>query len=66
MNKEKLIEVLVDYFGLNNFDGSYTYELTRDKRAFAVDTMTFDDFKEFNDEQIEDLANYIIENMKGE
>lgn len=64
MNKEKLIKVLTDYFGLNNFDGSYTYELTRDKSGFEVDTVTLDDFEEFDIDQIEDLANYIIENIK--
>lgn len=59
MTKKNLIDVLTDYFGLNNSDGSYTYELTRVKEAFSVGTMTMDDFQEFDEEQIEDLANYL-------
>jgi hypothetical protein len=59
MTKENLVEVLTDYFGLNNVDGTYTYELTRVKEAFSVGTMTMDDFEEFDEEQIEDLANHL-------
>jgi len=61
MTKEKLIEVLTKYFGLNDQDGTYTYSLTRVKSAFNVGTITIDDFQEFDDEQIEDVAQYIIQ-----
>lgn len=59
MTKEKLVEFLTNYFGLNNSEGSYTYELTRVKSAFVVDTMSFEDFEEFEEKHIEDLANHI-------
>ncbi|MED2940675.1 hypothetical protein [Cytobacillus horneckiae] len=65
MTKEKLVEILTDYFGLNNPDGSYTYELTRVKSAFSVGTMSFDDFEEFGEEQIVDLANHIWDACSG-
>lgn len=44
MTKKNLINVLTEYFGLNNSDGSYTYELTRVKVEFSVGIMTMDDF----------------------
>jgi hypothetical protein len=61
ITKEKLVEVLTDYFGLNCSDGSYAYELTRVKSAFEVGTVSLDDFEEFDEERIEDIANYILE-----
>ncbi len=60
MNKESLKEKLMDYFDIYR-DTDY-YILTRDKRAFEYGTMTFDDFKEFDEELIDDIVNYL---MKG-
>jgi hypothetical protein len=59
MTKENLVDVLNDFFGLNEQDGTYFYELTRVKSAFDVGTMTMHDFEEINETQIEDLANVI-------
>lgn len=59
MTMENLVEVLTDYFGLNNSDGTYTYELDRVKEAFSVGTMTMDDFVEWDEENIDELATYL-------
>ena len=58
---ERLKDVLMDYFDVNN--DTYAYNLTRDKKAFGVGTMTFDDFEEFSEETIDDIVNYIKRNM---
>lgn len=59
MNKEKLLEILRDYF---NIGDSYTYELTRVKSAFPIGTIDLEDFQEWDEEKIENLAEYIIRN----
>lgn len=59
-NKAKLIDILTDYFGINESEGSYAYNLVRVKEAFDVGTMTFDDFQEFDQDTIDDIAEYII------
>lgn len=61
MNKEWLLRALNSYFAIGN---SYTYELMRDKEGFAIDTVTLDDFREWNEEDTSALADLIIEAMK--
>lgn len=61
MDKEKLIELLNEYF---NISDTSAYWLTRVKEAFSYGTVTLDDFVEFDDETVEDLAEYIIKNYK--
>ena len=56
--REKLVELLSQYFDIGD---SYCYNLTRTKSAFACGTMGFDDFKEFDDETISDIADYLID-----
>ena len=51
----------MDYFDVNN--DTYAYNLTRDKKAFGVGTMTFDDFEEFSEETIDDIVEYIKRNV---
>lgn len=58
---ERLKDVLMNYFDVSN--DTYAYNLTRDKKAFAVWTMTFDDFEEFSEETIDDLVDYIKRNV---
>lgn len=60
MDREKLMEVLSNYFEIGD---SYTYELNRVKEAFWVGTMTFDDFVEWDEDNIADLCDYIIEKL---
>ena len=57
--EEKLARLLADYFDLND---TYAYNLTRDKKAFTVGTMTLDDFVEFDEDTVLDIANYLIKN----
>lgn len=56
----KLFNILSDYFAL---DDCYTYNLSRSKEAFGLGTMTIDDFEQWNEENILDLTNYIMENL---
>ena len=42
MGKDKLIELLCQYFCVGG--DCYSFNLTRDKSAFAIGTMSFDDF----------------------
>ena len=56
---EKLVELLSKYF---NIGDSYAYNLTRVKSAFACGTVGLDDFEEFDDETVEDIASYLIDN----
>lgn len=58
---EKLKDILMNYFDINN--DTYAYNLTRDKKAFSVGTMTFEDFEEFGEETIDDIVAYIKENI---
>ena len=58
---ERLKDILMDYFDVNN--DTYAYNLTRDKKAFGVGTMTFDDFEEFSEETIDDIVEYIKINV---
>lgn len=57
---EKLINILSHYF---NIGDSYTYELTRVKEAFELGTMGFDDFSEWDEENVSDLAEYIMKSL---
>lgn len=56
-SRKKLIQILSSYFDVGD---SYVYHLTRDKSAFAVGTVSVDDFEEFDDDTIADIADYII------
>ena len=57
--REKLVELLAEYF---NIGDSYAYNLTRVKSAFACGTVGLDDFEEFDDETVEDIASYLTDN----
>lgn len=56
--KNKIREKLLEYFDIGK--DTYFYVLDRDKSAFEYGTMKFDDFKEFNEETIEDIVEYIF------
>lgn len=66
MDREKLLKILEEYFGFSDSwgDGTYFYNLNRVKSAFGVGTITIDDFTEIEYEQIEELADLIIEKFK--
>ena len=63
IDKDKLIEVLSRYFDIGD---SYTYTLTRVKEAFAVGTVSLYDFVEWGKNNVEDLAEYIVNNLDSE
>ena len=54
-----LKEILMRYFDIGD---SYHFELTRVKEAFEVGTMSLDDFQEWTEENVDDLADYIKKN----
>ena len=56
LEEEQLKEILMSYFCIGDSD---TYQLTRVKEAFDIGTMTFDDFVEWDEEQVNDLIKYI-------
>lgn len=57
---DKLIDVLYVYF---NIGDSYVYNLNIHKDAYYYGYMTLDDFTEFTDTDIVELAEFIFENM---
>lgn len=64
MSKERLEEIkdaIAHELGLtdDHMDGTYLYHLTRSKSAFAVGTMTLDDFKEIDEELLDEIFNAI-------
>ena len=64
VNREKVMSALRKYFSIGD---SYTYELTRVKSAFEVGTISLDDFEEWEEENISDLCDYLIQELqKGE
>lgn len=54
-----LKDKLMEYFEVDM--DSYFYVLTRDKSAFDYGTMSFDDFKEFSEEQVDDIIDFLKE-----
>ena len=61
LEREELIELLSRYFQIGD---SYAYNLTRVKTAFEVGTMSLEDFEEFDEETVADIADYLIEHSK--
>lgn len=64
MSKERLEQIkdaIAHELGLtdDHMDGTYLYHLTRSKSAFAVGTMTLDDFKEIDEELLDEIFNAI-------
>lgn len=57
--RERLIQLLSQYFDIGD---SYTYNLTRVKSAFAVGTVDIDDFEEYTEDDVANLADYLIDN----
>jgi len=60
VSKEELVEILNQFFSIEDTDA---YWLTRVKSAFDVGTVTIDDFEEFTNETIDELADFIIEKI---
>ena len=66
LNSSKSIDLLTDilkgYFDIPN--DTYAYNLIRVKSAFNVGTMSLDDFEEFTEETVDDIVQYIIDELK--
>ncbi len=60
LSKEKLVNILNKFFSMEDTDA---YWLMRSKSAFTVGTVTIDDFEEFTDETIDELAVFIINEL---
>ena len=56
---DNLKDKLMEYFEVGR--DSYFYVLTRDKSAFDYGTMSFDDFIEFSEEQVNDIVDFLKE-----
>lgn len=57
--RERLIRLLSRYF---NIGDSYTFNLTRVKTAFDVGTIGLDDFEEYTEDDVANLADYLLDN----
>lgn len=62
--KEKLRQKLYDYLGFDGKDGTYLHWLTRVKEAYAVGTMTLDDFVEVDETFIDEIVELVEEVLK--
>lgn len=51
-----IIDVLSDYFHIGD---SYHYVLGRDKAAFGIGTMSTDDFKEYDTDDVAEIAAHL-------
>lgn len=56
--KEKIAKAISNHVSLED---TYTYELTRTKSAFEVGTMSLEDFEEWTEENVGDLAKAIAD-----
>ncbi|ENZ5663147.1 hypothetical protein ACGWY0_002424 [Enterococcus hirae] len=61
--KEKITEAISTHISLGD---TYTYELTRVKTAFEVGTMSLEDFEEWSDENVNNLAESIVNVLQPE
>ena len=57
---ERVADALEALYCFDIPNDTYAYNLTRDKYAFMIGTMGFDDFEEFDEDTTRDLAEYII------
>lgn len=57
--RDKLKDLLMEYFTIGD---SYSYNLTRVKSAFAVGTVSLEDFEEFDEDFIDDIVDYLLRN----
>lgn len=59
--KEKIAKAISEHILL---DDTYTYELTRVKSAFEFGTMSLDDFEEWSEENVDDLAKAVVDALQ--
>lgn len=61
-----LFEVIRRWAGLNGMDGSYIHDLTRTKEAYSIGTMMLDDFTEWDDSRIAEVAQKLCDWLNDE
>lgn len=59
--KEKIAEAISKHISLED---TYTYELTRVKDAFEIGTVSLEDFEEWSEENVDDLAKTIVDALQ--
>lgn len=59
--KEKIAEAISKHVSIED---TYTYDLKRTKSAFEVGTMSLEDFEEWTDENVDDLAKEIADALQ--
>lgn len=65
MSDEERRKALIDYFSeWAGVGDSYIFDLTRVKEAFALGTMSFDDFREWDEFRIAELVDELIDWLK--
>ena len=63
--EDEVRSMLMDYFSQWSACGdSYIYDLTRVKEAFAIGTMSFDDFVEWDESRVAELVDEFIAWLK--
>ena len=61
MTIDDLEDILNEYFDVDV--DCYAYHLMRDKSAFAIGTMSINDFEEFDEDTTDDIAKYTVKRM---
>lgn len=65
LDQDELRSLLIDYFyQWTGCEDSYIYDLIRTKEAFAIGTMTFDDFVPWSEERVAELVDDFIAWLK--
>lgn len=65
LSETELRQVLIDYFcQWASCGDSYIYDLTRVKEAFAIGTMSFDDFVEWDESRVAELVDEFMAWLK--
>lgn len=57
--RENLTDILEDYF---NIGDSYHFVLGRTKEAFGMGTMELEDFREYDEDDVAEIAEYLSKN----
>lgn len=60
ITRDALAELIGNYFGLADKDGTYWHILTRCKSSREVGTMSIDDFEEVDFNSVDELADLIF------
>lgn len=62
MNRENIKDKLMRYFSIGD---SFAYNCTRVNTAWAVGTMSLEDFEQFTEENIDDIVDEIFDDESG-